>query len=280
MEFSRREYWSRLPCPLAGDLPNPGNEPASSGPPALAGRFFTTEPPGKRLTTGPDQVRHFPFLPSGDASEAVQRGASEKARGVTEKRGALASKWGDEGAGNRVRQLAAERQLPRSLMHCHPSSSTLSASQFSSVQSLSRVSLFATTWTTARQASLSIINSQSLLKLMSIELVMPSNHLILCCPLLLLPPNPPSIRVFSKESALCIRWPKYWSFSFSISPSNEHPGLSSFGMDWLGLLAVQGDSQESSPTPQFKNINSSMLSFLHSPTLTSIHDHWKIHSLD
>ena len=109
-----------------------------------------------------------------------------------------------------------------------------------SVQSLSRVRLFATPWTTARQASLSITNSRSLLKLMSIELVMPSNHLILCHPLLLLPSIPPSIRVFSNESALHIRWQKYWSFNFSISPSNEHPGLISFRMDWLHLLAVQG----------------------------------------
>ena len=111
---------------------------------------------------------------------------------------------------------------------------------FSSVQSLSRVQLFATPWTAARQASLSITNSQSSLKLMSIELVMPSSHLILCWPLLLLPPIPTSIRVFTSESALHMRWPKYWSFSFSISPSNEHPGLISFRMDWLDLLAVQG----------------------------------------
>ena len=112
--------------------------------------------------------------------------------------------------------------------------------QFSSVQLLSRVRLFATPWIAARQASLSITNSRSLLKLMPIELVMPSSHLILCRPLLLLPPVPPSIRVFSNESTLLIRWPKYWSFSFSISPSNEHPGLISFRMDWLDLLAVQG----------------------------------------
>ena len=111
---------------------------------------------------------------------------------------------------------------------------------FSSVQSLSRVWLFATPWITAHQASLSITNSQSLHKPMSIESVMPSSHLILCCPLLLLPPIPPSIRVFSNESALHIRWTKYWSFSFSINPSNKYPGLISFRMDWLDLLAVQG----------------------------------------
>ena len=109
-----------------------------------------------------------------------------------------------------------------------------------SVQLLSRVRLFATPWTAAHQASLSIIKSWSLLKLMSIELVMPSNHLILCCPLLLPPSIFPSIRVFSDESVLRIRWPKYWSFSFSISPANEIPGLISFRMDWLDLLAVQG----------------------------------------
>ena len=112
--------------------------------------------------------------------------------------------------------------------------------QFSSVQSLSRVRLFATAWIEARQASLSITNSQSSLKLMSIESVMPSSHLILCRPLLLLPSIPPSIRVFSNESTLHMRWPKYWSFSFSIIPSNEHPGLISLRMNWLDLLAVQG----------------------------------------
>ena len=122
----------------------------------------------------------------------------------------------------------------------------------------------------ARQASISITNSRSLLKLVSVESAMPSSHLILCCPLLLLLLIPPNIRVFSNESSLHIRWPKNWSFSFSISPSNEHPGLISFRMD----------SQESSPTPQFKSINSLALSFLHSPTLTSIYDHWKNHSLD
>ena len=108
-----------------------------------------------------------------------------------------------------------------------------------SVQSLSHVRLFATPWIAARQASLSITNSQSLLKLMSIKSVMPSSHLILCRPLLLLPTTPPSIRVFPNESTLRMRWSKYWSFSFSISPSNEHPGLISFRMDWLDL-AVQG----------------------------------------
>ena len=112
--------------------------------------------------------------------------------------------------------------------------------QFSSVQSLIRVQLFVTPWITARQASLSITNSRSSLRLTYIESVMPSSHLILCRPLLILPPIPPSIRVFSNESTLCIRWPKYWSFSFSIIPSKEIPWLISFRTDWLDLLAVQG----------------------------------------
>ena len=118
--------------------------------------------------------------------------------------------------------------------------SFLQRQQFSSVQSLSLVQLFATPWTAARQASLSITNSQSSPKPMSIKSVMPSSHFILCRPLLLLPSIFPSIRVFSNESGLHIRWPKYWSFSFNISPSNEHPGLICFRMDWLDLLAVQG----------------------------------------
>ena len=149
--------------------------------------------------------------------------------------------------------------------------------QFSSVQSLSRVRLFVTPWIAARQASLSITKSRSLLKLIPIESVMPSNYLILCRPLLLLPPIPPSIRVFSNESTLHMRWPKYWSFSINISPSNEHPGLISF--QWIprtdllqdglvGSPCSPRDSQESSPTPQFKTINFSALSFLYSPTLT------------
>ena len=148
----------------------------------------------------------------------------------------------------------------------------------SSVQLLSRVQLFATPWTAACQASLSITDSWSLLKLTSIKSVMPSKHLILCHPLLLLSIFP-SIRVFSNESVLHIRWPKYWSFSFSISPSNEYSGLTSFRMGWLDLLAVQG-TLKSLLQHQFKIINSSVLSFLHSPTLTSIHDYWEKHSFD
>ena len=137
-----------------------------------------------------------------------------------------------------------------------------------------------TPWTTAHQASLSITNSWSLPKLTSIESVMPSNHVILYCPLLILPPIFPSNRVFSNESVLCIRCPKYWLFSFSISPSNEYSELISYKIDWFDLLAVQGDSQESSPSPQFKSINFLVLSLLYSPTLTSIHDYWKNHCFD
>ena len=130
-------------------------------------------------------------------------------------------------------------------------------------------------------ASLSITSSQSSPKLMSMESVMPSYHLILCRPLLFLPSIFPSIRVFSNESTLGIRWPKYWSFSFSlsISLSNKHSGLISFRMDWLDILAVQ-ESQESSPTPQFKSINFLALSLLYCITFTFIHDYWKNHSFD
>ena len=124
------------------------------------------------------------------------------------------------------------------------------------------------------QASLSITNSWSLLKLMSIKSVMPSNHLILCCPLLLLPSIFPSIRIFSNESVLPSGWPRYWSFSSSISPSNEYSGLISFRMDWLDLLQPKGLSKVFS-TSQFKSINSFVLSFLYGPTLTFIHDDWK-----
>ena len=171
--LSRQEYWSALPCPPPGDLPNPGMEPRF---PTLRADSLPSEPPGE----------------------------------------------------------------PK-LMY-----------RFSSVQSLSRVQLFVTPWTAARQASLSITNSQSSPKPMSIESVMPSNHLILCCPLLLLPSIYPSIRVFSNESVLCIRWPKYWSFSFNISPSNEHSGLISFN-GLVGCPCSPRDSQESSNTTAQKH---------------------------
>ena len=153
-------------------------------------------------------------------------------------------------------------------------------SSLSSVQWLSCVWLFATPWTGAHRASLSITSSRTLLKLMSIVSVMPSNHLTLSRPLLLLPSIIPSITVFSIKSVLHIRWLKYWSFSFNISPSNEYSGLISFRDGLIGSPYSPRDSQESSPTSQFKVINSSALSLLYSPTLTSIHDYWKNHSLD
>ena len=152
---------------------------------------------------------------------------------------------------------------------------------FSSVQSLSRVQLFMTPWTTACQAFLSITNSRNLLKLMSIVSVMPSNHLILSHSLLLLPSIFPSIRVFSDESALRMRWSKYWSFSFSISPSNEHSGLISFRMDWLDLLVVQGTLKS---LLQYHNSKASILQgsafFTVQFSHPYIHDYWKNHSFD
>ena len=153
--------------------------------------------------------------------------------------------------------------------------------QFNSVQSLSHVQLFATPWITARQASLSITNSWSLFKLMSIELVMPSSHLILCRPLLLLPPIPPSVRVFSNESTLRIRWPKYWSFSLKISSSNEYSGLISFRMDWFYLLAVQGTLksilQHHSSKPSILLRSAFFIVQLSHP---SIHDYRKNYNFD
>ena len=137
-----------------------------------------------------------------------------------------------------LKKQESSRKTSISALLTTPKPLTVSVSQ--SVQSLSRVRLFATPRIAVCQASLSITNSQSSPKLMSIESVMPSSYLILCHPLLFLPPVPPSIRVFSNKSTLCVRWPKYWSFSFSISPSKEHPRLISFRMDWLDLLAVQG----------------------------------------
>ena len=169
MEFSRQKYWSELPFPTSGDLPDPGISCVSciSYVSCLAGKFFTTVPPRKPIH------KHL-------------------------------------------------------LIHQY-----IGSVQFSSVQLLSRVQLFATPWTAARQASPSITNSWSLLKLMSVESRMPSNHLILCRPLLLQPSIFPCISVFSNESVLHIRWPKYWSFSFSLSLSSEYSGLISFRMDWL-----------------------------------------------
>ena len=149
----------------------------------------------------------------------------------------------------------------------------------SSVQSLSCVWLFATPWTTAHQASLSVTNSRSPPNLISIESVMPSNHLILCRPLLLLPSIFPSVRIFSNELVIHIRWPKYWSFCFSISLSNEYSGLIFFRIDWFDLLAVQGFSRVFSNTTVQKHQFFRTLS-LYGPTLTSIHDYWKNLSFD
>ena len=151
---------------------------------------------------------------------------------------------------------------------------TVARETFSSVQFSSVAQSCPTPWIAARQASLSITNSWSSPKLMANESVMPSSHLILCHPLLLLPPIPPSIRVFSNESTLRMRWPKYWTFSFSISPSKEYSRLISFRMDWLDLLAVQGTLKS------LLKQHSSKASILYSPTLTSIHDHWKNHSFE
>ena len=151
---------------------------------------------------------------------------------------------------------------------------------FSLVQLLSRVWLFATLWTAACQAFLSFTVSQSLLKLLPTESVMPSSYLILCCPLLLLPSVFPKIRVFSNESALCIRWPKCWSFSFNISPSNEYSGLISFRIDWFNLLAIQG-TLKSLPQHHISKASilqcSAVFMVQHS---TSVHDYWKNHSFD
>ena len=154
----------------------------------------------------------------------------------------------------------------------------------SSVQ-FSHIWLFVTPWTAAHQASLSITNTRSLLKLMSNESVMPSSHLILCCLLLFLPSIPPIIRVFSNESALRMRWPKYWSFSFSISPSNEHPGLISFRMDWLNLLAVQGTRksllQHHSSKASILQCSAFFIVQLSHPYMKNHREnHWKNHSLD
>ena len=145
---------------------------------------------------------------------------------------------------------------------------------------LTHVRVFVTPWTAVRQASLFFTISWSLLKLRPTELVMPSSHLILCHPLLLLPSIFPSIRVFSNEVALPIRWPKYWNFSFSISPSSEYSGFISFRIGWFDLLAVQGTLRSCLQQPQFKSINSLALNLLYRPTLISIYDSWENHSFD
>ena len=176
---------------------------------------------------------------------------------------------------SKLRELELmDREAWHAAVHGVAESNTTERLNWTVVQSLSHIQLFVIPWTAAHQASLSFTIAQNLLILTSIKSVMPSNHLIHGHPLLLPPSIFPRIRVFSNVSALCIRWPKYWSFSFNISPSKDHSGLISFRMD------RPRNSQESSPTPQFKSINSSVLSFLYSSTLTSIHDNWKNHSLD
>ena len=239
MESSRQEYWSGLPFPSLGDLPDSRIEPTS---PASAGGFFTAEPPGKRLYhyylllilfpqfelyTGKNnlpmqETQKTPVWSLGQEDPLEEEVATHSSilAGIipwTKEPGGLLS-MGSQRVGHDWSDWA--------WMH-------------GSLQLLSCVRLFATAWTAPLQSSLSITSSRSLLKLISIESVMPSNHIILCHPLLLLPSIFPSIRVFSKESVLRIRWPEYWSFSFSISPSNEYSGLISFRVDWLDL-AVQG----------------------------------------
>ena len=170
--------------------------------------------------------------------------------------------------------MALHLLQPKSLEHHKYNQSSIC--QFSSVQSLSPVWLFVTPWIPAHQAYLSITISRSSLKLASTESVMPFSHLILCCPLFLLPPIPPSIRALSNESTLHMRWTKYSALA-SFLPKKSQGWSPS---EWTGWISWQSkDSQESSPTPQFKSINSSVLSFLHSPTLTSVRDYWKNHSL-
>ena len=211
-ECSRQEYWNGLPCPPLGNLPNPRIQPR---PPAWQPDSLPSESPGKHKVV----VLNHPQLCEVKVAQSCL------------------TLWDtmDYTVQARILEWVAfpfSRDLPD--LGIEPRSPA-----FSSVQSLSRVWLFATPWTPARHASLSITNSWTLPKLMSIESVMPSNHLILCRPLLLLHSIFPRIRLFTNESALHIRWPKYWSFSFNISPSNGHPGLISFRMDWLDLLAVQ-----------------------------------------
>ena len=255
MEFSRQEYWSRLQFPTPGYLPNLGIKLTSL---ALAGEFFTTEPPDKPLWAwyqGP-----IPWLKQGHINQLWVR-------------------WYLETLGNPGKLgsiYSPQETLTLTVGHltqsfCHL---PISPIQFSSVQSLSRVLFFEILWSAACHASLSITNHQGLHKLMYIMSMMPSNHLILYHPLLLLPSIFPSIRFFSNESVLCIKWPEYWSFSFSISPSNEYSGLTSFRTDWLDLLAVLHQHHSS------KSSILRLSAFFIVPTLASIHDYWKNHSFD
>ena len=245
--FSRWECWSGSPCPSPGDLPDPGIEPCLVSP--------------LHLQVDSLPLQHHLGNPKWDFGGFKY--------------------WNTEMQMSHAKRM---KTVPQLLLLS--TTMSISSAQFScSIVSRlfvtnSRVQLFVTPWTAPHQASLSITNSQSPPKPISTESVMPSNHLILCHSLLLAPSIFPSIRVFSKESALCIRWPKYWTFSFRISPSNEHPGLISFRMDWLDLLAVHGTLNS---LLQHHSSEASILqcsAFFIVPTLTSIHDYWKNHSLD
>ena len=258
MRFPRQEYWSGLPFPFPGDLPDPGVKPVS--PQWQVGSLPLSHHQEKKYVN--IYVYVYMGFPCGSADKESSQNMGDL--------GSIpwSGRSPGEGNGNPFQYSCLENPMDGGAWQATVHGlqkigqdwvTSLSLFiyiiahgyigvkflyfiriQFSSVQSLSLVWLSATPSIPAHQASLSITNSQSLLKLMSIESVMPSSHLILCCPLLLLPPIPPSIRVFSNESTLRMRWPKYWSFSFSIISSKEHPGLISFRMDWLDLLAVQG----------------------------------------
>ena len=244
MAFSRQEYWSGLPCSPPGDRPKLGMEPKSLMSPALVRVHAKALQSCLTLSDPMDYS-----LPGSSVHRILQARILE---------------WGPMPSPYIGRQV---------LYHwCHLGSPTFLICCWCCC-SVSQSSLFVTPWTAAYQTSLSFTISQRLVKLKSIESVIPSNNLVLYHPLLLLPSIFPSIRVFYNESALRIRCPEYWSFSFNISPSNEYSGFISFKMDWLDPLTVQGRSQESKT--RLKSLNSLVLSFLYSPTRTSIHDYWK-----
>ena len=315
MGFSRQEYWSGLPCPPPGDLPNPGSYPhllstlhwqvcylplAYHGKPQVLFIILQLQITTKFNILFSHNNSHDSFrftshlfllllqtlLFMCSITSQCLRTQRLRLRSPFYFHLQLLSKFSLFPSCNSFDMLETSKYafLPPAcpLGFFFPYLASHSTSSFgylkdifylSSVQSLSRVQLFAIPQTAVHQASLFITNSQSLHKLMSIELVMPSNRRILCCPLFFLPSIFPSIRIFSNESVLHIRWPKYWSFSLSISPSKEYSGLISFRTDWLDLLAVQGTLKS------LLQHHSSKASIL-CPTLTSIHDHWKNHSLD
>ena len=253
LEFSRQEYWSGLPCPTPGDLPDPGMEPVSLISPDFAGGFFITSATWEApfllyyfsIKTKTKINKQQVFVLGVHGSQTFH-GVSEEVKPCNHRQKFQRFKYVHQAQIEKWINLLSDTQTY--LLHFHL--------PFSSVQLLSCVRLFKTPWTIASQTSLSITNSRSLFKLMSIVLAMPTNHLILCHPLLLLSSILSSIRIFSSELASRTRWPKYWSFSFGISLSAEYSGLISFSIDWFDLLAVQETLKESSPTPQFKSINS------------------------